>query len=163
MKDQIWKVRPITDADRQWIIDLLTREWGSPRIVTRGQVYQGDDLPGYIAIRNEFPAGLITYKITGDSCEILTLNSLVEKSGIGSGLINAVRKAAESSGCRRLWLITTNDNRAAVRFYQNRGFVIAAVHRGAMEKSRKLKPEIPKIGIDGIPITDEIEMETRLA
>jgi GNAT superfamily N-acetyltransferase len=158
-----WEIRPLAADDRQWIVDLLTEKWGSPRIVTRGKVYQGDRLPGFVALRNEAAVGLITYRITGDSCEILTLNSLVEKCGIGSGLIDAVREVAESSGCRRLWLVTTNDNKAAVRFYENQGFVTAAVHRGAMEQSRKLKPEIPKSGVDGIPITDEIEMEMRLA
>lgn len=163
MQDREWQIRPITADDRRWIVDLLTEKWGSPKIVTRGEAYRGDELPGFVAVKKEASVGLITYKITGDSCEILTLNSLVEKSGVGSGLINAVRKVAESSGCRRLWLITTNDNKAAVRFYQNRGFVIAAVHRGAMEESRKLKPEIPEIGIDGIPITDEIEMEMKLS
>jgi hypothetical protein len=32
-----------------------------------------------------------------------------------------------------------------------------------MEKSRLLKPEIPLIGNDGIPIRDEIELEMILA
>jgi ribosomal protein S18 acetylase RimI-like enzyme len=158
-----WEIRPIAADDRRWIVDLLTEKWGSPRIVTRGKVYQGDRLPGFVALRNEAAVGLITYRITGDSCEILTLNSLVETAGIGTGLITVVKREAESAGCRRLWLVTTNDNRAAVRFYENRGFIIATVHRGAMEESRKLKPEIPKSGVDGIPITDEIEMELNLA
>jgi hypothetical protein len=39
------------------------------------------------------------------------------------------------------------------------GFTLAAVHKGALNESRKLKPEIPLFGIDGIPITDEIELE----
>jgi hypothetical protein len=47
----------------------------------------------------------------------------------------------------------------AIRFYQLRGFSLIAIHRNAIEESRKLKPEIPLIGIDGIPIKDEIEME----
>ncbi|MFQ5637433.1 MAG: hypothetical protein ACE5IR_05510 [bacterium] len=36
------------------------------------------------------------------------------------------------------------------------------MHRNAIEKFRKLKPEIPRFGIDGIPIRDEIEMESIL-
>ena len=43
-----------------------------------------------------------------------------------------------------------------------RGFRTVAVHSDAVSESRKLKPEIPEIGIDGIPIRDEIEMELRL-
>ena len=57
---------------------------------------------------------------------------------------------------------TTNDNLNALRFYQKRGFVLVAVHRNAMEQARKLKPEIPLIGNDGIPLRDEIELEMLL-
>jgi len=61
-----------------------------------------------------------------------------------------------------MFLITTNDNTHALRFYQNRNFVIAAIHINAIEKSRQLKPEIPLTGADGIPIRDEIELEMLL-
>ena len=47
----------------------------------------------------------------------------------------------------------------ALGFYQKRGFRLVAVHPGAVNESRKLKPEIPLIGNDGIPIRDEIELE----
>jgi hypothetical protein len=50
----------------------------------------------------------------------------------------------------------------ALRFYQKRGFVLVAVHRNALEQSRKLKPEIPLIGDDEIPLRDEIELEMML-
>ncbi|MFP3471139.1 GNAT family N-acetyltransferase, partial [Micrococcus sp. SIMBA_144] len=63
------------------------------------------------------------------------------------------------SGCSRITLITTNDNLAALKFYQKRGFVMTAIHRNAVEKARKIKPEIPLIGNDGIPIRDEIQLE----
>jgi hypothetical protein len=36
---------------------------------------------------------------------------------------------------------------------------LAAVHRGAISESRKLKPEIPRFGVGGRPIDDEIEFE----
>ncbi len=49
-----------------------------------------------------------------------------------------------------------------VRFYQRRGFVLASMHRGAVDESRKIKPEIPLLGMDGIPIQDEIELEMAL-
>jgi len=87
------------------------------------------------------------------------MNSLVEGKGIGSALVDAVKSIAVASKCKRLWLITTNDNTKALRFWQKRGFRLAAIYPGAVEKSRKLKPEIPLIGDDGIPIRDEIELE----
>jgi hypothetical protein len=40
---------------------------------------------------------------------------------------------------------------------------LAAVHRGAIAESRRLKPEIPLRGVGGHPIDDEIEFEWLLA
>jgi len=77
---------------------------------------------------------------------------------VGSSLIDAVKFVAMASNCRRLWLTTTNDNTQALRFYQKRGFVLTAIYLGAIENSRKLKPNIPMIGYDGIPVKDEIEL-----
>jgi ribosomal protein S18 acetylase RimI-like enzyme len=82
--------------------------------------------------------------------------------GVGTALIEAVQRLAASRGCARLWLITTNDNLDALRFYQRRGFQLVAVHRGAVDDSRRrLKPEITVTGAYGIPLRDEIELEKR--
>jgi GNAT superfamily N-acetyltransferase len=105
---------------------------------------------------------LITYRVEGDAGEIITLNSLVEGRGIGTALVQAVHQTAVQAGCRCLWLITTNDNLAALRFWQKRGFSLVRVHRNAMTDSRRLKPEIPLTGEHGIPIRDEIELEAIL-
>lgn len=136
--------------------------WAGPRMVTRGRIHQADELPGFIALQEGKPAGLITYDIVGDQCEIVTMNSIIEGAGIGSALINTVKEVAAKAGCKRLWLITTNDNTAALRYYQKRDFLLVAVHRNALEHSRQLKPEIPVIGNDGIPLRDEIELELTL-
>ncbi len=105
---------------------------------------------------------MVTYHTDGDECEVVTMNCLVKGVGIGSALLDAVKDVAASAKCKRLWLTTTNDNMAALRFYQKRGFSLVAVHRNALEQSRRLKPEIPWIGIDGIPLRDEIELELLL-
>ena len=107
-------------------------------------------------------AGLITYHTVEKSCEIVALNSLREGQGVGTSLIRAVQNMAVKQGCERVWLITTNDNTAALRFFQRRGFVLVAIHRNALDESRKLKPEIPATGMDGIPLRDEIELEMSL-
>ena len=147
---------------RAWARELLSASWGSPVVVTRGRLYEADRLPGFVALAEGCPQGLATYRIEGEECEIVTLDSRAERRGLGSALLEAVRQAAQAAGCRRLWLITTNDNTRALRFYQRRGLEIAALHRGAIAESRRLKPGIPEIGEDGIPIRDEIELELRL-
>lgn len=156
-----FKIRPVQPSDRDWIVGLITGHWGSTHVVSRGKSHQPDQLPGFIALQNGQPAGLLTCRIEGDQCEIVTLDSLVEGIGIGGALIDAAKEAAQAADCHRLWLITTNDNLHALRFYQRRGFVLAALHVNAIEQSRRIKPEIPLIGMDGIPIRDEIELEMR--
>ena len=66
--------------------------------------------------------------------------------------------AAWTQGCRKLTVVTTNDNVRALGFYQRRGFVLTALRTGAVEKSRRLKPEIPELGLFDIPIRDELEL-----
>ena len=119
-------------------------------------------LPGFVAIRNGERAGLATYRLDGPDCEMVTLNSIIEGVGVGSALASAVERVAREAGCVRLWLITTNDNLAAIRWYQKRGFTIARVHRDALIESRRLKPSIPLLGMGGVPLRDEIELEMKL-
>ncbi len=157
------RARPLAHADRPWVLDFLRREWGSPVQVYRGRLHHTDQHPGFVALQGEQRVGLLTYRIDGDECEISTLKSLVEGVGAGSALIEAVRELAAAAGCRRLWVITTNDNAHAVRFYQRRGFALAALHRNAVDEARKtLKPDIPLVGIDDILLRDEIELEMLL-
>ena len=119
-------------------------------------------LPGFAAFDGGRPVGLATYAIEGASCECVTLDSLAEGAGVGTALLAAVEKTARTVGCGRLWLITTNDNLSALRFYQKRGFRLVAVHREALAESRKLKPSIPPVGREGIPLRDELELELPL-
>ena len=164
-------IRPLTPDDRPWVTRWLDERWGAPRIVTRGVLHEVDELSGF-AVEYTGPepagergvqtgeiAGLITYVINHRQCEIITLDTLVEGLGIGTALVESVIETARGAGCTRLWLITTNDNTPALRFYQRRGFYLAALHRGAVELDRRIKPEIPMIGLDDIPIRDEIELE----
>jgi GNAT superfamily N-acetyltransferase len=154
-----FKIRPINRDDEKWVGERLKERWAGPVIVTRGKVHRADKLPGFMAEESGRPIGLITYEITGTDCEIISMNSLAEGKGVGSALVDVVKETATKTGCQRLWLITTNDNTAALRFWQKRGFKLVAVHQNAIEQSRKLKPEIPLTGNDDIPIRDEIELE----
>ena len=154
-----FQVRPVKKEDRQWVDEVLTGKWGSARSVSRGRLYQALDLPGFVAVQKGKLVGLVTYRVEGNECEITTMNSLIERKGIGTALVDAVKSVAVKAGCKRIWLVTTNDNTEALRFWQKRGFNFKAVYPNAVEDSRKLKPEIPKIGDHGIPIKDEIEME----
>jgi GNAT superfamily N-acetyltransferase len=155
-------IKELDDQYRSWAHSLLTERWGSHLVVTRGQVYEADRLPGFVALIEGKPKGLITYRIINEECEIVTLDSLIGGIGIGMALLEAVKQVAEMRGCQRIWLITTNDNLPALKFYQKRGYRLVTVHRDALTRSRQLKPGIPEIGLDGIPLMDEIELELSL-
>ena len=152
-------IKELDDQYRAWAHNLLTERWGSHFVVSRGRVYEADRLPGFVAFIEAKPKGLITYRIINEGCEVVTLDSLIGGIGIGTALLDAVKRVAEMRGCQRIWLITTNDNLPALKFYQKRGYRLAAVHRDALTRSRQLKPSIPEIGLDGIPLRDEIELE----
>ncbi len=118
-----------------------------------------DRLPGFVAEIEGQNVGVLTWNVNEYMLEIVTLNVLHPRKGIGRSLVNAVIDEAESLKCSRVWVITTNDNNQAVKFYQALGFEVKTIHKDAVIESRKLKPEIPLVGVDGIPITDEIELE----
>lgn len=154
--------RAIDDSCRDGVIDLFAEYWGSAEIVSRGTRHSAADLPGYAALEKGRVAGFITYNIEGEACEIVSLASVKQKKGIGTTLINRVILTAQERGCGRIWLVTTNDNTHALRFYQKRGFDMAAFHRNAVDKARKIKPQIPLLGDDEIPIRHELELELTL-
>lgn len=155
-------IRPIIKSDHERIIRKIIDAWGAEVVAVHGTLYYPVDLPGFGAFSDENMPGLITYHIGENSIEVVTLNSWQEGLGIGSALIKEVVQFAVLGGYKRLWLITTNDNTHALRFYQKHGFTISAIYPNAISVSRKLKPEIPMTGLDGIPIRDEIEMEMTL-
>jgi ribosomal protein S18 acetylase RimI-like enzyme len=155
-------VRPLTPADRDWVRQRMVEEWEAEIIFVHGQTFRPAELPGFAAIAGEEILGLLTYRLDADACEVMTLNSWREGTGVGSALLEAARQAAGRAGCGRLFLVTTNDNTHALRFYQKRGFIICAVRLNIMEQARRLKPEIPPTGADGIPLRDEIELEILL-
>lgn len=159
MNPESFQIRPLEEPDRDWVAEFLEKYWSSTTMIIRGRAYRVDEMPGFVAIYEGKPAGLVTYSIEGEKCEVTSMNSLVEGTGIGSALVEALKKVAVEAGCKRIRAITTNDNMAALRFWQKRGFTLAAVYPNAIEESRKLKPEIPLVGNDGILIRDEIELE----
>jgi GNAT superfamily N-acetyltransferase len=153
-------VREADEADAGWIRHLLETRWGGSDIVVRGEVHDAGRLPALVADRGG-RCGLITYRVVGEACLIVSLDAVEKGRGIGTRLVETLVDRARAAGCGRISVATTNDNLDALRFYQRRGFVIAAVHVGAIAAARRIKPAIPLVGEHGIPIRDEVEF-TRL-
>jgi RimJ/RimL family protein N-acetyltransferase len=131
-------------------------------IVSRGKVHELINLSGYFFIHNGNLSGWVFYEIVDNECEIVALDSQFQRLGIGSKLVNEVINKALESQCRRVWLITSNDNLNAMRFYQKRGFEMRQIYYNAITEARLIKPSIPLIGHYGIPIKHEIELEYKI-
>lgn len=131
-------------------------------MITRGRVHRPEHLDGFVVEDGAEWLGLLTFVIEAGECEVTSLDSLREGQGIGSMLMDKAIEAARAKDCKRLFLITTNDNLHALGFYQRRGFELVTVYRGAVNESRKRKPGIPLVGMNDIPLRDEIELEMKL-
>ena len=156
-------VRPYALGDRRWAEGLLEENMGGSRVARLGEVIDPVELPGLVAERDGERLGLLTYIVDGDQFEVLSLHCRVENVGAGSALLAAAAELAGGRGCRRLWLLTTNDNLHALGFYQRRGLRLCALHAGALDRDRTLKPEIPQVNPDNrIPMRDLLELELPL-
>jgi GNAT superfamily N-acetyltransferase len=144
-------------------LKVFLRDQNSLRVARRAELVDALDHPVVLAWSDGRLVGAATYAIDGDACEVLTLHAGTRFTGTGSALLAALKEVARDAGCRRLWVVTTNDNVDALRFYQRRGFRLAQLRPGAVDASReKLKPEIPRLGAHDIPLRDELELELHL-
>jgi GNAT superfamily N-acetyltransferase len=111
-----------------------------------------------VAERDGRPVGALCYRDCGDgSWELALISASEPHRGVGTALVDALKQHV---GSGRIWLVTTNDNVDALRFYQRRGFQLRAVRPGAVDDARRtLKPQIPPTGRYGIPLRDELELE----
>jgi ribosomal protein S18 acetylase RimI-like enzyme len=118
---------------------MMDEEFGGVLQARRGELIDVLALPGFVAEENGRPVGLLTYRRENGECELAFIGSLERHRGIGTALLNALR--GEVVDCARIWLVTTNDNLEALRFYQRRGFVFSGLRLGAVDDSRRrLKP-----------------------
>lgn len=154
--------RTVDASSRERVNAFLRGHWFSTEMVTHGTVYDLAKAEGVAAFEGGEIRGLVTYLVRGPVCEITSLDSLDENRGVGTELVARAAAAARAAGCRRLIVVTTNDNLRAIGFYQKRGFDMARFRRNALDVSRRLKPEIPLLGEHGIPLRHEIEFEMPL-
>ena len=155
-------VRAAGDVDREAVTGVLAGSWGMTTVIAHGVAYDAATLPALVAERDGRLVGVLTYTIEGDALEVVTIDAVVPRAGVGTALLDAVTGVAREAGAHRVWLVTTNDNLDALRFYQRRGMRIASVSPGAVDAARKVKPSIPPVGSYGIAMRDELILELRL-
>jgi ribosomal protein S18 acetylase RimI-like enzyme len=155
-------IRPLSEADHDWVEGLIRERWGDEIVVGRGKIWKPAELPGFAAFDGDRCVGLVTYELDGEACEIVSIDALKEGEGIGTKLLEAVVSAARAARCRRVQLLTTNNNLRALAFYQKRGFRLVGLVPGAIDAERKRKPSIPEVDSAGLPIRDELHLELPL-
>ena len=130
-------VRPLDGEDRSWLVETVAQEWGLP-VVSISGVHDPHTLPGFVAEQDDRRVGVVTYRTTPGECEVVTLNSLLANRGVGTALLGAVKEVADAHGLR-LWLLTTDENANAIRFYERRGMTRRALHRDFIDRVRPHK------------------------
>lgn len=145
--------------DYIWLENLWIAKWGAKTMVSHGQRFEVGELKALIATEQGQNCGALSFTISPLHSECVSLNALTLGRGVGTALVNAWENWARYQGIQRLWLITSNDNLNALRFYQKRGFRLCALYPGAIDTARLEKPAIALYGEQGIPIHDEIELE----
>lgn len=127
-------IREYGDSDRVWAEPFMQDKFGGPLQARRGSLLDVLALPGFVAERDGRPIGLVTYGLDNDECELAFIAALERHSGVGTALLDALLQAV--AGCKRLWLVTTNDNLEALRFYRRRGFLGQSTRLGSNSNRR---------------------------
>ena len=152
-------IRELHSDERPWLWATMRAQWFDDIVVGRGVVRRPAEQAAVVAEIDGERVGVATWTLERSDAELVTLNALREGIGVGRGLVAAVAASARVAGARRLLVMTTNDNTRALRLYQRFGFRLLEARPGAVDEARRtVKPTIPEVGIDGIPIRDEIDL-----
>ena len=124
------QTRPIEPADAPFVFATLVASWDGTTVVSRGVEHDAARLPGFVATIDEEPVGVLTYDVRGGALEVVTIDAVERRQGVGRALLQAAVEEADRQACWRLWLVTTNDNLDALAFYLHCGLRLVAVHLG---------------------------------
>ncbi|GAA1854819.1 GNAT family N-acetyltransferase [Asanoa iriomotensis] len=156
-----WQIRQSFGGEEREALDEFHRlTWGGHIVVAHDEAIDLRTLPALVAVDDGGRlAGALCWRVVDDSLEVVSIAAARSGVGVGTALLDAVVAEARAAGSHRIWLVTTNDNLRALRFYQRRGLRIVGVDRGAVDRARLMKPSIPTVGDDGVPIHDELRLE----
>lgn len=152
----------IEKASREQIEEHWREHWGLP-VVSKSREYMPADVEGLLW-RDEVGAvqGFVTWAIDGEDAEIVSVEALQQGIHIGGRLLDAAEQELVRRAVWRITIVTTNDNLRALAFYVRRGYRLVRVHTDAMDRVRSVKPQVPLIGNEGIPLHDMWELEKEL-
>jgi GNAT superfamily N-acetyltransferase len=144
------------DADRAWLEERISGGYGAGHLqARRGELIDVLAGSGLVLERDGEPAGVVLWRADADGqTELAYLWAFESGRGSGRAMVEAMYVRVGSP----IWVVTTNDNIGALRFYQRLGFRMRALRPGAVDDARRdLKPSIP-LEAGGIASRDEIEL-----
>ncbi|MCH8815872.1 MAG: GNAT family N-acetyltransferase [Chloroflexi bacterium] len=145
----------------------VERDWreftGGGPVVGILRQYEASDVQGLIwDDESSGHRGLVSWWVDGERAEIVSVHAEPTGGAIGTRLMDAAEDELRRCGVMKVVLATTNDNVRALNFYLKRGYRLVRVHLDAMDAVRRVKPAVPEIGRDGIPLRDMWEVEKDL-
>jgi ribosomal protein S18 acetylase RimI-like enzyme len=158
--------------DLAWATALLDAQLGGRIQARAGELIDALCDGGLVAEVDGDPVGLVTWRVQSDpapatsmSAEItaLAVAAPARGGGVGRAMLEGALRWLRERAARRVWLVTTNDNLAALGLYQSVGFRLVARRPGAVDEARRtIKPSIAEVSENGIPIRDELELAKQL-
>ena len=85
-------------SERAWLERQLLESWGSLIVVSRGRVHDASRLSALVAVRGDELVGLATFAVGDAECELVTLDALRRREGVGSALLARVAQQAAERG-----------------------------------------------------------------
>ena len=152
----------ITPDNRKAVNEFLKEHWYATTMVLRGEILDMTRAEGFFLEEEGAILALLTYRFDGKIFEILSLDSLRENEGTGTRMVDEALRRARALGAEKMVVLTSNDNMRAMGFYQKRGFDLVKLYRNGLDAARRLKPDIPMVGRDNIPLRHELEFELML-
>lgn len=147
------------------LIRQVWRDFTGVPIVSVSRTYDDSAEVKALVYRDEEGrvGGHVSFAADAGTGEIVTIEAVALGKGIGGRLIAAAEEDLRSRGVKRIVVTTTNDNLRAQAFYQRRGYRLTRIEIDGMQRVRELKPSVPLIGHEGLPLLDMWEFEKTLA
>jgi hypothetical protein len=150
-------LRPyVEDDDRGWLEERISGGYGAGHLqARRGELIDVLAGEGLVAERAGDAVGIVLWRRDPDGAtELAYIWAFESGGGVGRALVTGMLERVPLP----IWVVTTNENVDALRFYQRLGFRLRTLRAGAVDAAREnLKPSIP-VEMDGIAIRDELEL-----
>jgi GNAT superfamily N-acetyltransferase len=147
--------------------DEIEADWreftGGPPVIGLLREYRPTDVEGVVwRDFNSGKRGLVTWWVDAERAEIVSVHAEPAGGGTGMRVMDAAEEELRRRGVKSVVLATTNDNARALNFYIRRGYRLVRLHLDAMDRVRAIKPGVPAMGRDGVPLQDMWELEKTL-